>query len=280
MDSNGAAPCPVCAHWSLWRRLQRRPSRWNRFRFPKTNGRCGPCCSGPTDKVRFPRLWGFTAVRVRMTVPATLQPIYRAWGERLAANGYAVVFPDSFGSRGAGPQCRLRERSIRARVERVGDANAARRWLQEQPWVKKDRISLVGWSHGGAAVLWTVRARVSAQDRSSDFRSAIAFYPGCRWPGERAWSARVPTLILIGRADDWTPASACETMVAGARGRSARVEIVTYPGAHHRFDHPNLPLSERTGLAFTADNSGKAHVGSDAAARQDSIKRVTAWLAR
>jgi dienelactone hydrolase len=219
-------------------------------------------CSGPNDR------------------SGNLSPIYLAWGERLAANGYAVVFPDSFGSRGAGPQCRVRERGIRARVERVTDANAARRWLQEQPWVKKDRVSLVGWSHGGAAALWAVRARANAKDNRPDFRSAIAFYPGCRWPGERAWSARVPTLILIGRADDWTPASACETMVAGARGRSARVEIVTYPGAHHRFDHPNLPLSERTGLAYTPDNSGKAHVGTDVAARQDSIARVTAWLAR
>jgi dienelactone hydrolase len=69
-------------------------------------------------------------------------------------------------------------------------------------------------------------------------------------------------------------------MAAGARGRSARVELVTYPGAHHAFDHPNLPLQERTGLAFTADGSGRAHVGTDANARQDSIRRVTEWLAR
>jgi dienelactone hydrolase len=228
--------------------------------FPAVVGLHG--CAGPNDR------------------SGSFSPVYRAWGERLAAAGYAVVFPDSYGSRGAGPQCRVRERTIRARVERVGDANAARRWLQEQPWVKKDRVSLMGWSQGGSATLYAVQPRAVTQDRRLDFRSAIAFYPGCRLPGERAWSARIPTLILIGKADDWTPASACETMVAGARSRSARVEIVTYPGAYHRFDHPNLPLRERTGLAFTPDDSGKAHVGSDTAARQDSIGRVTAWLAR
>jgi dienelactone hydrolase len=228
--------------------------------FPAIVGLHG--CSGPND-----RSGGFN-------------PIYRAWGERLAAAGYAVVFPDSFGSRGAGPQCTVRERRIRARIERVGDAHAARQWLQAQPWVKTDRISLIGWSHGGSAALWAVRPRLPALDRRLDFRSAIAFYPGCRLPGEQAWSARIPTLVLIGKADDWTPASACEVMVAGARGRSARVEIVTYPGAHHRFDHPNLPVRQRTGLAYTADNSGRAHIGSDPAARQDSIERVSAWLAR
>ena len=57
----------------------------------------------------------------------------------------------------------------------------------------------------------------------------VALYPGCRELLKTAWSARVPTLILIGRADDQTPAAACEQMVAGARGRSARVVIRVYP---------------------------------------------------
>jgi dienelactone hydrolase len=209
-----------------------------------------------------------------------LKPLYQDWGERLAAAGYAVIFPDSFGSRGIESQCRVRQQRVRARRERVADANAAREWLQAQSWVRADRVALVGWSNGGTTALWAVRARTGALDHARDFRSAVAFYPGCRRAGEAAWSARVPTLVLIGTADDWTPASACQTMIAGARGRSARTQIVTYPGAHHAFDHPNLPLRERTGLAFTADGSGKAHVGTDPTARQDSIRRVTEWLAR
>jgi dienelactone hydrolase len=88
----------------------------------------------------------------------------------------------------------------------------------------------------------------------------------------------VPTLVLIGKADDWTPAEPCETMVAGARGRSAKAEIVTYPGAHHAFDHPNLPLRERSGLAYAT--GGRAHVGTDPNARADAIRRVSEWLAR
>ena len=208
-----------------------------------------------------------------------LRPLYNDWAERFTAAGYAVLFPDSFGSRGAGSQCRVRDRRIRARFERVRDAYDARYWLQEQAWVKRDRVALVGWSMGAVAALWAVRPRAGAREMV-DFRSAVAFYPNCRRAGETAWSARIPILILIGLADDWTSASACQTMAAGARGRSARVEVVTYPGAHHAFDHPNLPLQERTGLAFTADGSGRAHVGTDANARQDSIRRVTEWLAR
>ncbi len=209
----------------------------------------------------------------------TTAPLYQAWGERLVAAGYAVVFPDSFGSRGVGSQCRVRDRHIRPREERVQDADAARRWLQRQPWVKADRVSLLGWSNGGSTVLWTVRPQVAPRE-GPDFRAAIAFYPGCRAPAERAWSARVPTLILIGLADDWTPARPCVAMVRDARGRSALSEVITYRAAHHSFDHPDLPLRVRTGLAYTPDGSGKAHAASNAEAREDAIKRVMEWLAR
>ncbi len=82
------------------------------------------------------------------------------------------------------------------------------------------------------------------------------------------------------RADDWTLASTCQQMVAGARGRSARAEIVVYPGAHHEFDRANTPLRLRTGLAQTADPSGRAHRGTNPAARADALKRVPQWLTR
>jgi dienelactone hydrolase len=190
-----------------------------------------------------------------------------------------VLFPDSWGSRGLTDQCRSGERPVRAAHERVADADAARRWLQHQSWVTPDRVSLMGWSAGAVATLWAVRPRAAPQ-AGPDFRSAVVFYPGCQRLRDAAWSARVPTLILIGTADEWTPASACQQMVAGAQGRSARTSIVTYPGAHHGFDHPDLALRERTGLAFTADGSGKARVGTDPTGRADVIKRVPEWLAR
>jgi dienelactone hydrolase len=234
-----------------------------------------PAGSGP-----FPAVVGLHGCSGLGTPNGAIRIIYRDWGERLAAAGYLVLFPDSFSSRGAGAQCQIREGRITPRRERVSDAIAARRWLQAQPDVSPDRVSLVGWSHGGSTTLWTARASLKPSDGGPDFRSAVAFYPGCRRPGASAWSARVPTLILIGAADDWTPASPCEGMIEGARGRSAKAELVTYPGAYHAFDHPSLPLRERTGLAFTANDNGRAHIGTDQAARADAIKRVAEWLAR
>lgn len=206
---------------------------------------------------------------------------YRDWGERLAGQGFAVLFPDSNGSRGLGSQCGANARTLRTDRERVADAVAARTWLQQQPWVVADRVSLLGWSSGAISALWAVRTPVQLQahgQAGADFRSAVALYPGCRRLNDAAWGARVPTLILIGRADDQASAAICQRMVAGARGRSARVAIHVYSGAHHDFDHPNRPLRVRTGSAFSIDGSGRVHSGTHPAARADALKRVPEWL--
>jgi dienelactone hydrolase len=116
---------------------------------------------------------------------------YKEWGEHLAKSGFAVLFPDSFGSRGVSAQCGQRQHPVRASRTRINDARAARQWLQAQPWVIPDRVSLLGWSHGATTALWTIRRRGSAgQSKTADFRSAVALYPNCQRAGTLAnrWS--------------------------------------------------------------------------------------------
>jgi len=205
-------------------------------------------------------------------------PRYRDWAEHLTKAGYAVLWPDSFGSREVGPQCRDKERKVLARRERVADVAAARKWLLTQSWVARDRISLIGWAHGASTVLWVVRPQLAARSKEPDYRSAIAFYPECRISARTGWSARVPTLLLIGADDDVASLSLCKQMVEGARGRSALTRIVVYPGAAHDFDRANLSLRALDGNDPAAPDRG--HIGSDADARLDAQKRVAEWLAR
>jgi dienelactone hydrolase len=207
-----------------------------------------------------------------------VQSRYRDWAEQLLKEGKAVLFPDSYGSRELGPQCRVKERRVLARRERVADILAARQWLMEQPWVAHKRISLMGWANGASALLWAVRPQLSSR-HEPDFRSAIAFYPDCRLSLGLGWSARVPTLVLIGAKDDVSSPPACRQMVDGAHGRSALARIVVYPSAYHDFDRADLPLRA---LDTTADASDpeKGHIGTDSEARADSQKRVEEWLAR
>lgn len=206
-------------------------------------------------------------------------PRYRDWAERLLKEGHAVLLPDSYGSRGIGPQCRVKERKVRARRERVADVKAARQWLMQQPWVARDRISLMGWANGASTLLWAVRPQLSSRGAEPDFRAAIAFYPDCRISAGLGWSARVPTLLLIGARDDVSSPPACRAMIDGARGRSALTRIVVYPSAYHEFDRANLPLHALAGSADAAVPE-HGHLGSDADARADSQKLVAEWLAR
>ena len=80
--------------------------------------------------------------------PNTEAQLYSEWAKTLVAEGFVVLFPDSFGSRNLGSQCREHHRTVHAWRERVGDANAARLWLQKQSYVRGDRVSLLGWANG------------------------------------------------------------------------------------------------------------------------------------
>lgn len=206
-------------------------------------------------------------------------PRYRDWAEQLVRSGRAVLLPDSYASRGLGPQCRVKERRLTARRERVADILAARQWLIQQSWTRRDRISLIGWANGASALLWAIRPQSLTRNFDPDFRSAIAFYPDCRLSAGLGWSARVPTLLLIGAKDDVSSPPACRQMIDGARGRSALTRIVVYPGAYHDFDRPNLPLHAVSATADAATPE-RGHVGTDPEAREDAQKLVADWLSR
>lgn len=206
-----------------------------------------------------------------------LSPRHADWGRRLAELGYVVIFPDSYGSRGLGAQCKNDDRKVEPYRERVEDANAARRYLQTLPYVKPGAVGLLGWSNGGSSVLYTVRPRDRPKADSPDFRLAVAFYPGCTAiAGKGDWATRVPLLILMGEADDWTPAAPCKTLAAANAGS---VRLVLYPGAYHDFDNEAQKLHELHGLAFTANDDGVAHTGLNPAARAAALKDVPDFLA-
>lgn len=199
------------------------------------------------------------------------------WGRRLTAEGFVVLFPDSFGSRGAPAQCGTADRVTRPAVERADDAEAARAWLQARPDVRPDKVALLGWSNGGSTVLYV--SQRAPPEAGPGFVRAVAFYPGCRLPLDRRGAhVSVKLMILIGEADDWTPAEPCRALAAKAQGRGEPVSLITYPGAWHDFDAPDVPIHTVRGLAFTADGGGVAHTGADPQARADAIRRVSDYF--
>src|SRR5262245_8912455 len=208
-------------------------------------------------------LWGRSA--------GELSKRHADWGERLVQAGYLVLFPDSFNPRGVTSVCNATNRVV-APSGRAFDALGAAQWLATQSFVDKDRIGALGWSNGGSTVLHLV-ARKNAKPA---FAAAVAFYPGCRVLLERRqWEPRIPLLIQIGEADDWTPAAPCKELAG--KSKDARIEL--YPDAYHDFDAPDTPVRERHGVAFSASGTGIVHVGTNEPARRAAIDSTMKFFA-
>jgi dienelactone hydrolase len=203
------------------------------------------------------------------------------WSRRFVDMGYAVLMVDSFSPRRITRMCSPQTFQQSVFLERPKDAYGALRYLQAQPFVRPDRIAVVGWSQGGGVTLLSVRGDSlgrPADLREGDFRAAVAFYPSvCNERSHRVpWTSAIPTLVLIGERDNWTLPEPCKQFVEAAAARGSDIRIQIYPGAYHDFDWPNLAIKELP--AYRTSNGTVPITGMDPAAREDALRRVTEFL--
>lgn len=211
------------------------------------------------------------------------------WAQELVTRGYVVVVPDSFTTRGrADGVCTDASpgRVSVAPVHRVRDAYAALAYARSLPSVDGRRVGLMGGSHGGTTTLYSMVAPESAweplaRERREGFAAAVALYPGCgvnlggwRADGTGTYRSVAPLLILIGDADDWTPAEPCRKLAESTRGATPPVDITIYAGAHHSFDSDRPVRYVAARVNMTAAGGRGATTGGHPRAWADSIRRV------
>ena len=154
---------------------------------------------------------------------------------RYTALGFAVLALDDFTARGiADGGCT----GGGASVDGVMDAYGALMQLASLPFIDPERIAVVGYAFGANVALAAVEFDGPERLFDRQFAAAVAYSPSC--PEKLAVS--VPTLILSGALDEWSPPRTCERMMARRSGLGAALRLVVYPGARHAF---NLPIEAR-----------------------------------
>ncbi len=200
----------------------------------------------------------------------------RSYAGLLNAQGWHVLVLDSLTARGESELCtqRIGTRAVTMANRRL-DALGALAWLAQREEVDAARLVLLGWSNGGSAVL-------SASNLTHDDvaaatprpRALVAFYPGCDAELKRGYRPSAPLQLLVGMADDWTPAAPCEALAERA---PASIAIERYEGAYHGFD-ATAPVTLRKDVPNGVHPGQGVHVGGNAAAAQASRARMLAFL--
>jgi len=186
---------------------------------------------------------------------------------------------DSFTPRGMKSICEIppARRTIHEE-DRRDDVFAAIQWLARQPGVDKNRIAIVGRSHGAQTVLSVLDDSVRPQ--AAQIKAAIALYPGCtkftRMPN---YSPGAPLLLMAGANDNWTPAKNCVELHEKVMRsqKNAVFELRVFPDSYHSFDSME-PVHTKTNVGGT--KSGSATVGGNPAAREESHRLMFDFLSK
>ena len=168
--------------------------------------------------------------------PVGARKFYERVAEKLRGQGYLVLFVDYVGRRGL-PNC---SKGPVSEGDAAKDLAAAVTWLRSQPSVDKARISALGWSYGGGAVLVALADHSSEEQRG--LSRAVVFYPFCR--AVRPWKVAIPVLMLFAGDDEVAPSEACRAAAQRSAAPDA-VKTVVYHGALHAFDVPEIPPETR-----------------------------------
>ena len=162
--------------------------------------------------------------------------------------GYATFELNSFKSRNitstVGSQVEVTASAM------ILDAYRALEKLSNDPRIDKNRVSIIGWSLGGAVSLFSGWLPLrNAITKNVSFASHLAFYPPCFIDPENTDFTQSPIHILIGELDDWTPADPCD-MFVNKLSKKANISLTVYENSHHGFDSEEPIVFNEKGYSF------------------------------
>jgi dienelactone hydrolase len=160
----------------------------------------------------------------------------------------------------------------------TADLVAVTNWLKSRPEVGGKPVGTVGFSLGSHGLILSARHQ--------GIKAVVVYYggynprqyrsvklpPNVRLPIDVAREVEAAVLLFHGEADDEVPLSDAQAMKAALDGAGKTVELVTYPGAYHRFDRGPV-----AGMRGERSPQGHTYRKNDAAAK-DAFQRTIDWL--
>ena len=160
-----------------------------------------------------------------------LLPHFQDVTRRYAREGYVALAVDML-SRQGGADAFADGNEMRAALSRIPqdqvvyDGNAAVKWLQDQTYVRSDRVGATGFCFGGS-VVWMMAVG------NPELGAAVPFY-GSAPPLEDVANMQVPVLGIYA-AEDSRINEGVPSLEAELMARQKEYKFVTYPGANHSF---------------------------------------------
>ena len=177
-------------------------------------------------------------------------PRARAYGEKLAREGYVVLVADVYG-KGVRPADGKQAAALagrykgdrpllRARVEAALDE------LRRQPQVDPHRLAAVGYCFGGTAALELARA-------GAPLAGVVTFHGGLSDPTPAdARQIKAKVLVLHGADDPFVPEAEVKAFEDEMRAAGVDWQLVKYSGAVHSFTNPDAGTDNAKGAAYNA----------------------------
>jgi dipeptidyl aminopeptidase/acylaminoacyl peptidase len=192
-----------------------------------------------------------------------------AWGQLLAARGYAIFYPNIRGSIGYGQKFIEMNRGDWGGGD-FRDVMAGVDDLIAKGVADPDRLAIGGWSYGGYMAEWAITqtTRFKAAVSGAGLSDLIAEYGTEQHPSYDEWfygvpyepekiagflnsspfvhlkNAKTPTLILQGEADTVDPVGQSLELYRGLKRYGVDTELLLYPREPHGF-HEEKHLVDR-----------------------------------
>ena len=193
--------------------------------------------------------------------PRGLRPALLEMGQRLADNGYAVLLPNLYYRHGPASMSsdlmndRDRMMMLVGSVTNEGTMRDTERFLaflDTQESVLGERVGCTGYCMGGALSL-------TAAGTYTDRVAAVASLHGARLATDAPDSPHLLAPQMTGEIyagvseiDPYLAPGETDRLGAALKDAGANATVEIYPGVHHGFTVPGIPIYDREGIGILA----------------------------